>query len=290
MEKRRKNKLIEIGTIISIISALLPAIKIASENISFLKDKGPITLILALITIVLIKLDKKELTIIPSTINIIIVIKFIIENTERLKQINELYNCYAKYQYGILVMLLANLIIIISVIIENVNIKDTKEKINKRIKSIKEKISQKNNTKNIIKEHKKQTKKIERINKKENKHIVTKETTKDGKIKFNKLVVSVDNKPKKKKKNIKEKIALIKLKHNSKKIKRKNISITKYKDSEQPKQKNTKTYYIPIIDIRKWTRNKICCVNCGATVNANSEYCFLCNCKIKLVDKKTKIS
>ena len=107
-----------------------------------------------------------------------------------------------------------------------------------------------------------------------------KQTTKDGKIRFNKLTVKVD-KPVKPSK-IKTTISKIKTKKSNK-----NLSISKYQENKITKHA---TYEIPVIDIKKWTQSDICCSNCGATVHTTSEYCFLCDCKIKLNKEKEKLS
>jgi len=282
MIKERKNIPLIIGITLIFIGSLLPSIKIAQENISFLKENGPITIILVLIMFVLLKLDRKKLIIVPSIISLGITIKFIIDNKIRLKQINEMYNCYADFKYGLLIIITGNIILLLTIILTKINIKTLKEIIYKFVVKTKE-TTYKFITK--IKSKNKKTinpSKIEKLNKKESKQKITSETSKDGKIKFNKIVVKVENKPKE---SIKEKLNLFVLKHKLKKISKKKISITKYKE-----EKTKKTYYIPVIDIKKWTRNDICCANCGATISTNSEYCFLCDCKIKLSEKEEKLS
>jgi len=293
MIKNKKDMSIIIGMIIVFIGTLLPSIKIANENINFLKDNGPVTIILVAIMFVLFKLEKKQFVFIPSLISISIIIKFVIENETRLKQINELYDCYAEYQYGLIVMIIGNIIILLTLIISIINFKTIKEKtsnLTEKIELIKENLT--------INKKIKQTKiKKPFISKVKKEKIITQETTKDGEIKFNKIVVKCDNKETKKKKNIiniKGKISDIILKLKLRKISRRKLSISKfdnnYKKYEKQQTKNIVTYKIPVIDIKKWTRNEICCINCGATVSTNSEYCFLCDCKMKISDPKEKIS
>lgn len=275
--KNKKNIILIIGMILIFIGTLLPSIKIANENINFIKENGILTIILVAIMYILLKLEKKSLITVPSVLSLSLIIKFIIDNRDRLKEIKETYNCYANFRYGLAVMIIGNIIVLLSIVIPIINKETIKEKIKIIIKTIKEKIKPnkvKKLTPSIIK----------KITKKENKKKISTETTKDGKIKYNKIIVKVDNKPKKQKTPIKEKISLLILKIKLRKISRKNISITKFNE-----QNNKKIYYIPKINIKKWTRNNICCINCGATVKSTSEYCFLCDCKIKLSDHK-KIS
>lgn len=287
MLNNKKNIPLLIGMSLIFIGSLLPSIRIANENINFLKENGPITIILILTMFILLVLNKKTIITLPSILSISIIIKFIIDNKTRLKSINEIYNCYADFKYGLSIMIIGNIIILITILLTTVGIKEIinftkkisqniKIKIKQIITFIQEKL---NNRKKIIKPAK-----IKKIEKKENKRKIVKETTRDGKIKYNKIVVKVDNKPKKEKVTLKEKISLFMLKHRIKKISKKNITITKYKEDNQKK------YYMPVIDIKKWTRNNICCINCGATISSNSEYCFLCDCKIKLNEKEEKIS
>ena len=68
---------------------------------------------------------------------------------------------------------------------------------------------------------------------------------------------------------------------------KKQLSISQYDENKIIKQT---TYEIPTINIEKWTKSDICCSNCGATVHTTSEYCFLCDCKIKLNHEKEKLS
>jgi len=294
MLKDKKNIKYMIGIIIIFIGTLLPAIRIAQEKISFLKDNGPLMIILVGIMFLLIKLEKKEFITIPSIMSVVLIIKFLFDNENRLKQINTMYNCYAKFQYGLVVILIGNLILLISLIIEYINFKKLNDKINtlkikhkEKNKIKQEKIKTKKQTKL---EKQKQNKKvltpsiIQKLVKKQETKKITKETTQDGKIKFNKITVKVD-KPKEKQK-LKERIENLILKLKLKKISRKKISLTKYHDTEPIK----KTYYIPTINIQRWTRDNVSCINCGAKVNTNSEYCFLCDCKINLKDKEKKLS
>ena len=112
MIKNKKDISLIIGMLIIFIGALLPSIKIANENISFFQENGPITTILVIIMVILFILEKKQSIFIPSIMSISIIIKFIIENTSKLKQLNELYNYYASYQYGLIVMIIGNLVIL----------------------------------------------------------------------------------------------------------------------------------------------------------------------------------
>lgn len=276
--KNKKNIPLIIGMILIFLGTLLPSIRIANENINFIKENGILTIILVAIMYILLKLDKKTLITVPSILSLSLIIKFIIDNKERLNKIKETYNCSANFKYGLAVMIIGNIIVLLSTIIPIINKEKLKEKTILIKDTIREKLKQ-------IKNKKITPSIIEKIAKKENKKKISTETTKDGKIKYNKIVVKVDNKPKQERKSIKEKLSLFVLKTRLKKISRKNISITKFNE-----QKKQKTYYIPKINIKKWTRNDICCINCGATVKSTSEYCFLCDCKIKLNDKEKKLS
>lgn len=269
--------------ILIFIGTLLPSVRIAQENISFLKENGSLIIILVAAMFVLLKLNQEKLITIPSIISIYVIIKFISDNNSRLNEIKELYNCYAAYQYGIIVMILGNLIILTILTIEilkNINFKTKTKKLKEKISNSKEMVTK--NTNNI-KEKLSYNHIIEKIsvNKK-----VSHETTKDGKISFNKITVKCD-KPTKKKITLKEKINEIKIKLLQKKILKRNLSISKYKDEETS---TPKTYNVPVIDIQKWTNSDICCSNCGATVHTTSEYCFLCDCKIKLKNETKQTS
>lgn len=279
--KKRTNIPLIIGIILLLVGSFLPSIKIADENINFIKEAGPIIIILAAIMIILLKLDKKLIISIPSILSIGIIIKFITKNTARLKTIRDTYKCYTGFQYGLTVMMIGNILIIIALILTLTNFKTIFNKVKEILEIIKEKLSNiKIKKPSIIKPAL-----IEKISKKENKKKITTETTKDGKIKFNKITVKVDNKEKPTK--LKEKLNLFILKHRLKKISKKKLSITKYKEEPVPQKT---TYYVPRINIRKWTRNNVCCINCGATIKSTSEYCFLCDCKIKLQEKEEKLS
>ena len=136
-----------IGIMILFIGTLLPSIKIAQENISFLKENGILTIILVGIMFTLIKLEKKQFIIIPSTFSLVVITKFIIENQERLNKIIETYNSYAKFRYGLLVMIIGNIILITSLIIEYIDYKTLKEKISNIIQKLQTK---KENHKKLI--------------------------------------------------------------------------------------------------------------------------------------------
>lgn len=252
--KNKNNIIIVIGIILILLGSLLPSIRIAQENISFIKENGMLIILLVAAMFLLFKLNYKQLLYIPSILSIIIIVKFITDNYDRLKTITEQYNCYASYQYGIVVMILGNILILSIITLEILNfdkIKEIKETVQEKTELLKE------STKNI-KEKIKESKPI-------------KQTTKDGKIKFIKRTIKVD-KPKKQFK--------------IKKMKQQ-LSLSKYDENKIIKQT---TYEIPTINIEKWTRSDICCSNCGATVHTTSEYCFLCDCKIKLNHEKEKLS
>lgn len=290
MIKEKKNLLLIIGMILLLIGTLLPAIRIAQENISFIKENGIITIVLVLIMFILLKLDKKILIAVPSILSLAVITKFIMSNINRLNQINKMYNCYAKFQYGIIIMILGNIIILSILIKENIKIEAIKQRIidKKQKQNINKLEKLKSKKERKIKQIEKQKTKqitpsiIEKLSKKQDKKKILTETTKDGKIKYNKIIVKVNNE---KRQSLKEKISNLILKLRLKKISKKKLSISKYKE-----EKPTRTYYIPSINIRKWTRSNISCSNCGATINSNSEYCFLCDCKIKLNEKEERIS
>lgn len=280
---KKNNMLIILGIIIVFIGTLLPSIQIAQENINFIKENGPLIIVLLSVMILLLKFEKKELISVPSILSIALVIKFTIDNKLRLKEINEKYNCFAGFKYGLVVMIIGNILILLSIILSIPNLKEKKEKIIEttkvKAKSIKEKTS------NIKTKHKLTPSLIQKMSKKDSKNKVSKGTTKDGKIKYNKLIVKVE-KNTKEKKTFKQIIDDLLLKLRIKKISSKKLSIARYNEEKTIK----KTLYIPTINIRKWTRNEICCINCGATIKSNSEYCFLCDCKIKLTEKEEKLS
>ncbi len=286
--KNRKDLLTFVGLILLLIGTLLPSIRIAQENINFLKENGVLTLVLIVSMFILVKLEKKELIIIPSAMSLSLIIKFILNNIDRLNEINKMYNCYAKFQYGLAIMIIGNIVILLSVYLPYLKLNKSKEKIKATEDKIKNIISdKKEKITNKVKTQKENKKVItpaliQKLMKKENKKTITQETTKDGKIKYNKITVKVD----KKEKTLKEKFNDLILKLRLKKISKKNLSLSKYKEET----KKTKTYYVPTIDIKKWTRSDVSCINCGAKVNSSSEYCFLCDCKIKLTDKEEKLS
>ena len=152
-------------------------------------------------------------------------------------------------------MILGNILILSIITLEILDI----DKIKKLKETVQEKTELIKENTNNIKEKTKNKKPI-------------KQTTKDGKIKFIKRTIKVD-KPKKQ---------FIKLNKQTKKL-----SLSQY---DENKVITHTTYEIPVIDIKKWTQSDICCSNCGATVHTTSEYCFLCDCKIKLNQEKEKLS
>ena len=280
---KKNNKLIILGIIIVFIGTFLPSIKIAQENINFIKENGPLIIVLLSVMILLLKFEKKELISVPSILSIALIIKFTLDNRLRLKEINEKYNCFAGFKYGLVVMIIGNIIILLSIILSIPNLKEKKEKI---IETTKEKAkTMKEKTSRIKTKHKLTPSLIKKMSKKDSKNKVMIGSTEDGKIKYNKLVVKVE-KGTKEKKTLKQIIDNLLLKLRIKKISRKKLSIAKYNEGKPAK----KTCYIPTINIRRWTRNEICCINCGATIKSNSEYCFLCDCKIKLTEKEEKLS
>ena len=125
----KNNKLIILGIIIVFIGAFLPSIQIAQENINFIKENGPLIIVLLSVMILLLKFEKKELISVPSILSIALVIKFTLDNKLRLKEINEKYNCFAGFKYGLVVMIIGNTLILISIILTIPNLKEKKEKI-----------------------------------------------------------------------------------------------------------------------------------------------------------------
>ena len=84
--KNKNNVIIVIGIILILLGSLLPSIRIAQENISFIKENGSLIIILVAAMFLLFKLNYKQLLYIPSILSIIIIIKFIIDNYDRLKK------------------------------------------------------------------------------------------------------------------------------------------------------------------------------------------------------------
>lgn len=277
--KKITNKIIILAIITIIIGVFLPTIKIANENINYLKEDGPILIILATIMLILIKLKKEYYLIIPSIVSIYKIIEFIINNKQRLENIKTTYNCYAEYEYGLLILLISNIIILIittaKITLQIIKLTQTKQVKKPAKVKVQKTIDQ------TVKEQ-------QSIKQKQ----ITKETTKDGQIKYNKIIVKCDNKELKNKIISKIKDIILKLK--LRKISKNKLSITKfnnnYENKTETKKQIQKTYEVPVIDIKKWTRSEICCINCGATVSSNSDYCFLCDCKMKLNEKKQKLS
>ena len=77
---KKNNMLIILGIIIVFIGAFLPSIQIAQENINFIKENGPLIIVLLSVMILLLKFEKKELISVPSILSIALVIKFTIDN------------------------------------------------------------------------------------------------------------------------------------------------------------------------------------------------------------------
>ena len=253
--KNKRNIFIVIGIILVFIGSLLPAITIAQENISFLKENGPLIIILSASMFLLFKLNYKQLLYIPSALSLIIIVKFMIDNNDRIDQIRVIYNCHASYRYGLILMILGNILVIFSTSIGFLKLDELKAKADNFLKIIKDKILEK------------------KLN-------ISHETTKDGIIKFNKITVKCE-KPIQKLKDKTLNKFLLRLKKDNK------LSISKFEEN------NTQTYKtqeISTINIGKWTQSDICCSNCGAMVHTTSEYCFLCDCKIKLKQEIEKLS
>ena len=142
---KKNNMLIILGIMTVFIGALLPSIQIAQENINFIKENGPLIIILLSVMIILLKFEKKELISVPSILSIALVIKFTIDNKLRLKEINEKYNCFAGFKYGLVVMIIGNILILLSIILSIPNLKEKKEKIiettKEKAKTLKQKTS-----------------------------------------------------------------------------------------------------------------------------------------------------
>lgn len=232
----------------------MPSISILNENISFVKENGLTIIILLISMLMLLKINYKQLLYIPALLSFALIVKFIIDNNEKIKNIKESYGNYISFKYGIVVMILGLILLTVVLTLEIFDMKLLKEKIeNIKLEKEKQKIDKKIKTKD--------------------------EKTKDGKIRFKRITVTCDNRKLIKvpfKQRVNDFISKIRFKRFFKK----KLSISYYK--EQPKT----TYSVPVIDIKRWTRSNICCSNCGATVSTNSEYCFLCDCKIKLSDRK----
>ena len=273
--KKITNKIIILAIITIIIGTFLPSIRIANENINILKEDGPILIVLAAIMLILIKLEKQNYIIIPTIVSIYKIIDFTIQNKKRLEDINSIYNCYAGYQYGLLVLLISNLIILTII---TINIVNNTIKI-KSIKPVKNKVKIQKTIDQTVKEEQAKKQKL-----------ITKETTKDGQIQYNKITVKCNNQETKNSFKTKIKDTILKLK--LRKISKNKLTISKFNNTYKNinKTTNPKTYKVSVIDIKKWTRSEICCINCGATISTNSEYCFLCDCKMKLNEKKQKLS
>lgn len=295
MIKSKRDLILLIGIFVLFLGCFLPSIKIASENISFIKDNGIIMIVLVLIMLVLYGLDKKDFIFIPSCISVRIIVGFIISNSVRLKEITELYNCYADYKFGLIVMLAGNGLILISMIIRLVNLKVLKNAILCFCSFFKRVFSYvKQGFLLVILFFKNLILRIGSIllNLKNNKFL-SKETTTDGKIHYNKIVVRCSNKDVKSKFSLKNKIRDFILKLKLKSFFHKKLSISKFKNDEIVEKSNCQNKVVLqrifVIDIKRWTRNKVCCLNCGASISSNSEYCFLCDCKMK-INKKEKLS
>ncbi len=62
-----------VGILLVLFGSLLPSITIAQENISFLKENGPLIVILSAAMFLLFKLNYKQLLYIPSILSILII-------------------------------------------------------------------------------------------------------------------------------------------------------------------------------------------------------------------------
>ena len=80
MRKNTKNLPIILGIILVVIGSLLPSIRIAQENINFIKENGPLIIILISVMILLLKYEKKELITVPSLLSLALIIKFTLDN------------------------------------------------------------------------------------------------------------------------------------------------------------------------------------------------------------------
>lgn len=287
---KKKDLLLILGMIIISVGLFLPSIRIANENISFLKENGCLMVIIVLIMFILYMLNKKELMIFPSFVSVFFIVKFIVNNKNRLNEINELYNCYANFKYGLLVMLVGCLFIILTILVGLINYNHVgcflhDVFVNRLVKL-------KNNVVLFFKRFNKSCLASLRTKKELNKDIVVQEKNDDGVIKYNKMVVKLNNVKGKQRKSVWVKLSEIISSLKIRRVSNKNLSISKFNNDYRDNivHKKVSTYKVPFIDIRRWTRNDVCCVNCGATVSSNSEYCFLCDCKVKLSDKHEKLS
>lgn len=253
--KNKNNILILTSIFIILVGSFMPSISVLNENISFIKENGLTIIILLISMLMLLRINYKQLLYIPAFLSLALIIKFIIDNNEKVTEIKKSYGNYISFEYGIIVMIIGIILLIVLLSLDIFDIKALKSKL-ENIKLIKEK---------------------EKINKIKNK--TKEEKTKDGKIRYKKLTVTCDNK-KLIKVPIKQRISDFISKIRFKRFFKKKLSVSYYK--ETPKT----SYSVPVIDIKRWTRSNICCSNCGATVSTNSEYCFLCDCKIKLSDRK----
>ena len=66
MIKDKKNIVIALGIILVFIGSVVPSIRIATENISFIKENGIIIIILMAVMAILLKLEKTEIISVPS--------------------------------------------------------------------------------------------------------------------------------------------------------------------------------------------------------------------------------
>lgn len=295
----KKKIFIIIGLLIVIIGTFLPSIKIAMENISFIKENCGITLVLILISLILFILNKEDYIAVSSSLFIYLVIKFLIDNKIRLDQIMEVYNCYAKYRYGLLVILIGNIVVILTVFVSKFDIVNLFKRFVMKVCLFFSKVFQKvaGFFKNIFSKEKiiglfgkikKSLFKLFGLVKSFVFKIVSKikcsrikvvnEKTKDLSISYRKMTVKCNRRE-----SFFSRLKFFFIKFRIKKARRK-ISISSYSE-ERPKihhkNGNFKVYSKYNFDIRRWTRSNVCCANCGATISTTSDYCFLCDCKIK---------
>lgn len=260
------------GIFLMLMGPFLPVVRIANENINMLENNGFLIVLLAAICIILVLLNKTFYTVVPAIFTLVFMFDFVVKTSNKLEQINQTYNYYVSFNYGLVVTIFGSLIVLISVLLDN-------EKIKALIKNMVENAKIKLKTKEVF--------------------------NKDG-IKGNKLVVTIGNNKEKIKnmklnekintKIIKQKAANIKGNVLTKISNRKKLSISKFKEEkkiEQAIEKNHENFNYNIVssinnepaktkfDMTKWIINNVSCTNCGAVIKNNDTHCFLCDCKVK---------